>query len=157
MFIFTVGISGSGKSTYLNKHYSNHYITCPDNIRREITGDVSNMKQERTVWAIVYKRILENIRQYNLSILDATNVKVKSIMCIFDYLHENNIDDDEIDVLALIFPCDVDVSISRISNDIYNNVDRSKVPNDVVRKQYENYKMTVEWLTKQKNIKIAWV
>ena len=77
--ILTVGISGSGKSTYVNSLSRDEYvIVSPDNIRHFITGDVSNQTKNKEVFEIVNETIILalNAGMKNV-VLDATNLKSK--------------------------------------------------------------------------------
>ena len=50
---FMIGIQGSGKSTYIKKHFKPEIVVSPDDLRRQYTGDVTNFTQEGKVWANV--------------------------------------------------------------------------------------------------------
>ena len=69
-----VGISGSGKSTYIRKNFDPSVVVCPDEIRREINGDVSSQKNGSLVWKTAKERLLAILEKGNVAILDATNV-----------------------------------------------------------------------------------
>lgn len=66
-----IGIPGSGKSTFA-KTLSGVYI-CPDEVRKELYGDISVQGNSKEVFDIVEKRIKEAIQNGNDVIYDATN------------------------------------------------------------------------------------
>lgn len=45
-----------------------------------------------------------------------------------------------------IFDTNIDTCKCRINNDIMQGIDRSKVPMEVVDRQYEGYKKVIEWI-----------
>ena len=54
--LITVGISGSGKTTFRNT-LENYKCVSPDDIRKEITGDISNQEKNSEVWIRAYERL----------------------------------------------------------------------------------------------------
>lgn len=148
-----IAISGAGKSYYLKNKFLLDFpevsalltkenitlstlIVEPDGIRREVTGDVSNITQDAYIWKLVRERLYSTIKTYGTAILDATNVSDKT--------RKNSIKNcDLARKVALVFPANVELSKERITNDIKNGVDRSKVPMLVVDRQFESYKKGV--------------
>jgi predicted kinase len=143
-FIMTVGIPGSGKSRWVNSYKevminpnglggiqeNNYEVVCPDQIRKEITGHISDITQDQRVWKIVKERVIEYLKEGKNVILDSTMVKsrkefIKDLPLCFRY--------------AKVFRITPEEAIRRIQKDIENNVDRSKVPDSVVFKMYENF------------------
>ncbi len=142
--IILVGISGSGKSTWIkSQDLTNIVVVCPDSIRKEITGDVSNMTRDGLVWFTTYNRIAEALSSGKDVILDATNVRSKDRKYLLAFLEEKNI---EFEAYAKVFDANPKLSYERISEDIRNGVDRSKVPEDVVYKQYDRFISSVDKL-----------
>jgi predicted kinase len=148
--ILFVGISGSGKSHYIrntilndfpeiqeviDKYNLNLYdlVVCPDDIRREITGDVSNIFSDNEVWMIARKRVNDVIKAYGLCIFDATNIANKSRK---KFLRDIKCDKK----CAVVLKPDVELSKARIKKDIEDAVDRSKVPEFVIDRQFNTFK-----------------
>ena len=149
-FIFLIGISGSGKSFYLKNRFLSDFpevetllkekninlselIVCPDNIRKEVTGNTSDHGKEVVVWSLVGQRLKEKIEKYNYVILDATNLSErgktsKGIKAI---------------KIAIIFPALPGLSKERIANDINEGIDRSHVPEHAIEKQYLKFKRSI--------------
>lgn len=77
--IVMVGLPRSGKSTYVDKHFSNYQIICPDEIRLAL-GIQFEPKIESFVWAI-HDTILRASLQKGYSVcIDATNTKKESLL-----------------------------------------------------------------------------
>jgi len=127
-----VGISGSGKSRYL-KNVDPKYIVSPDDIRRELTGDVSDQSMNAEVWPTAKIRMKVALRRYGKVYLDATNVnKWLRVEFMADFNGAQKI--------AVVFESDVETSLERVNKDIENGVDRSVVPESIIRKQYKLFK-----------------
>ena len=128
----TVGISGSGKSTYLKTHFKPEVIVCPDQIRKELTHNISDQSKNGEVWPITKQRMLDVLKKHGEVVLDATNVN-KSLrirfMSAFNYNKK----------IALVFNTPIDICKARVSDDIANKVDRSNVPMNIIDKQYTQF------------------
>ena len=48
-----IGVPGSGKSTFCRDHLADGEIICPDDIRRELTGDASDQSRNEEVFSLV--------------------------------------------------------------------------------------------------------
>ena len=127
-----VGISGSGKSRYL-KNVDPKYIVSPDEIRKELTGDISDQSMNSAVWPTAKARMKVALRRYGKVYLDATNVnKWLRVEFMSDFNGAQKI--------AIVFDVDVETTVKRIEKDIEDGVDRSNVPEAIVRKQYKLFK-----------------
>jgi predicted kinase len=148
----TIAISGSGKSWYIknslrkdfkevDKYLSDNnldvseLVVSPDLMRKELTGDISNKERDAQIWkSLVYTRTKEKLKEHGFCIFDATNLsKRNSFLKHFKNVRK----------IGLVFKPDVELSIERINEDIKNNVDRSKVPENVVKNQYERFVSSV--------------
>jgi predicted kinase len=106
--IILVGISGSGKSTWLKSiDLTDYVVISPDDIRRELTGDVSNQTKNREVFLLVNMRIVSAINDGINVIFDATNVKSIDRKSLLSYLHETT--DFPFDAYAKIFDANPEV------------------------------------------------
>lgn len=127
--IVAIGISGSGKSTYLRKHFYEELIVCPDEIRRELTGDISDQSRNDEVWRLTKERLLAVVEKHGKAVLDATNVdKYRRVrfMSAFNGCRK----------IAIVFPVDLEEAISRVQKDIQGAIDRSDVPVRVIKRQH---------------------
>lgn len=141
-FEMLVGIPGSGKSTYLRGvNNGNVVVVCPDDIRRELTGDVSNQSMNREVWELAERLIMEYLSRGRYVILDATNVNTAMRNRLVGKVREFN---PGIPTYATMFDADPEVSKERISRDIANGVDRAKVPPEVIDRMYGMYQDTAK-------------
>lgn len=73
-----VGPPGSGKSTLaeqIRTEQMNFEIVCPDDIRKELTGDASDQDHNTEVFTKVYGRISMCLNEGSNVIYDATNCR----------------------------------------------------------------------------------
>lgn len=127
-----VGISGSGKSTYL-KRFKSEYIVSPDILRRKLSTNVSDQSDNKYIWTLTKHLMRMKLNRYGKVILDATNV-VKFSRVPF----MSNFNDAK--KIAIVFDVDVEDAIKRVTKDIENGVDRANVPEEVIRRQHKNFK-----------------
>lgn len=127
-----VGISGSGKSTYL-RNIDSKYVVSPDDIRREISGDVSSQVDNDLVWDMTKDRLRIHLARFGKAYLDATNV---SRFLRIPFLGKFN----DARKIAIVFDVDPEIAIERVRKDIDAKIDRSDVPESVIRRQYKNFK-----------------
>lgn len=126
-----IGISGSGKSSYLKK-VNSKYIVSPDDMRRDINGNVSDQSNNSMIWSRVVDLMKLKLVKYGKVYLDATNVnKFNRISLMSNFNGYKKI--------AVVFNVDVETAIDRVNRDITKGVDRSNVPEDVIRKQYKQF------------------
>jgi len=149
VFYCCIGISGSGKSTYINKIFEREVIVEPDAIRKEITGSVSDQSQDFKVWREVADRVKKNLDTMGLAVLDATNTH-SSLRTKF----LKNIPEGVRKVAIVFTPKGTDEEIinklySRIEQDIKAGKDRSTVPHEVVVRQLQQFKNGLQTLDKQ--------
>ena len=82
----TIGISGSGKSTWINKESSledlglpqGDLIICPYDIRKELTGNVSDQSRNNEVFATAYQRLADSKAEQDVY-WSATSLNPKNI------------------------------------------------------------------------------
>lgn len=138
--ILTIGIPGSGKSSWIRseEHLSlkDCIILCPDKIRKELSGDTSNQSVNTLAWFLVKKRAIEALKD-NSVVIDATNVDTV-------YRREFIKDLPPCDLIAVIFPADPDVCCARIRQDIEAGIDRSNVPEHIIYRMYGDFLYTVK-------------
>lgn len=135
--IITLGIPGSGKSTWRKDFTSKHSeweVICPDDLRKEITGDVSNITQDAKVWETAYHTLKEYLSNKEDVIFDSTACSTRTQKAIENIAKAHNAI-----IMYKIFEIDTQVAKDRIVNDLNHNVDRSKVPMEIVDKMAENF------------------
>lgn len=124
-FICAIGISGCGKTTFgntLKKENSNLEIVCPDDIRKELTGDISDQSQNEKVWNICYSRIIHNLQDGKDVYLSATNLSKGGLKHLFKLAEKASA---EIEIEAFEDSRDWELCYSRVKKDIDSGVDRS--------------------------------
>jgi predicted kinase len=146
--ILTVGIPGSGKSTWARAfaERSKYIRISPDDIREEITGDISNVHRDKDVWIEAYKRIKEKLLKPQSVIFDATNINPTTRKELEKQFNDISI------IVYKIFSCNPEEAKKRIAIDLQNKVNRSKVPEFIIDKMYSMYDGCVQFLNENKHI-----
>lgn len=136
--ILPVGISGSGKSTWIKSQTDpNTIIVSPDEIRRELSGDISDQSRNGEVWSLAFDRVANALNSGKNVILDATNIKSGDRRRLMNHLKVNV--DRPFEGLAKIFNVDPEVAKQRVKKDIEAGVDRSNVPDWAIDRQYQSF------------------
>jgi predicted kinase len=139
-FYMAIGISGSGKSTILNKVFEREAIVEPDAIRRDTTGSVSDQSQDFKVWRDAAEKVKEKLNTEGLAVLDATNTKSSLRSQFLKNIPEG------IRKVAIVFQIEgtdeeiVDKLYKRIQRDLKKGKDRSAVPKEVIARQLQQFK-----------------
>lgn len=124
-----VGLMGSGKSTVaekISKKY-NATIHSSDDIRVEICGDVNNQARNKEVFALLHKRVKEDIKNNKNTIYDATNISKKcrkSVIELFKNIPCNKV--------CVFIATPYEECLRR------NNARDRKVPEFVIEKAYQS-------------------
>lgn len=139
-----IGCSGSGKSSYIKKHFKPEVVVSPDDLRKKFTGDVTDHSQEGKVWATVPKLLQQKLDKYDEAVLDATNVDSGSRAGILKKFSR-----DLVERIAIIFEADPEESKRRIKTDLEAGKDRSDVPDYIVQNQYEKFKRGYDTIKQQ--------
>ena len=119
--IASCGISGSGKTTFGNK-LENITVICPDDIRKELTGDISDQSRNVEVWRLTYDRLrksLENGEDIYFSATTLTSKNLKALLNVVEYLKP------EITIYAFEDSRDWKLCEKRVKEDLKNGVERS--------------------------------
>lgn len=149
---------GSGKSTWVNKYSSTvkANVVCPDLIRKELTGDISNISRDKDVWDIAKDRVRLSLSMGENVILDATNCKTKYRNAFLKKVKFSEL--WNIEVKFILFK-EVNPTICkmRIANDLMAGKDRSKVPAEIVDNMYKDYTNSLGYLMKNNPNDIIWV
>lgn len=74
--LMTVGIPGSGKTTYIKQHLladiPDIAVISPDTIRQELSGNMADQTVSAEAWDLAYKRSGQALKQGKSIIFDAT-------------------------------------------------------------------------------------
>ena len=125
MCYISVGISGSGKSTYLAK--LGCPVVCMDDIRKELTGNVSDQSKNREVFLKACIRVRDNARHSSNFAISATNLSLKSVRSWIKVLP----DDYSGKIILLVFMDSYNPRLckARVKYDLSKGVDRSDTVN----------------------------
>jgi predicted kinase len=74
--VVLIGAAGSGKSTLAARHFRADEILSSDALRERITGDAANQRVTGTVFRIIGRMLDRRLAAGQLTVIDATNVKV---------------------------------------------------------------------------------
>lgn len=141
ILLMTIGIPGSGKSTWIDKQKGFKVIS-PDRIRKKVTGDISDVSQDSTVWKITTKKISDHLKKGQNAILDATNVDTIRRADFLRGLPKHKLQ-------AKIFKLSAAEAKKRIKKDIDSGKDRSNVPPDIIDTMAKKFKEGLGDLKKQ--------
>ena len=137
--IVPIGISGSGKTRLYNMRYSDLTLVSPDLIRKELTGSISDQKKNKEVFEEVDRRVEDLVKKGESFFYDATNVNPE-----FRKKFVEQFGGTDVKVIYVVLPADMQVSYMRIKEDLKNNVDRSKVPFEVLIRQKGFYNQSLK-------------
>lgn len=138
--LITVGASGSGKTTF-RKTLEGYKCVSPDDIRKEVTGNISDQSKNNDVWIKAYERLRTYLEcGYNV-IFDSTACNVFTIKNLQDIAEKFNCE-----VLFKLFETDEQTAFDRIQKDLQNKIERSNVPRAVIRQQLHNYELVKNYL-----------
>ena len=137
--IVPIGISGSGKTRLYNMRYSDLTLVSPDLIRKELTGSISDQRKNREVFEEVDRRVADLVKKGESFFYDATNVNSE-----FRKKFVEQFRGTDVKITYVILPADMNTSSVRIKQDLKNNVDRSRVPFEVLIRQKGFYNQSIE-------------
>ena len=121
----TVGISGSGKSRYgeiMKTQNPSLKIICPDDIRKELTGSISDQSRNKEVWDLAYNRLKNALESGNDVYFSATTLNPKSYKAVKEIAESVNAN---VEILLFKDSYDWRLCQERVNKDIKNGVDRS--------------------------------
>lgn len=134
--ILLIGIPGSGKSSWLEEqgllNNPAFAVLCPDQVRRELCGNISDQSRNIEVWETVKRRTIECLEQGISVVIDATNVSTSN--------RRNFIQGMPPCILqAKLFPADPAQCYVRILKDLEQKKDRADVPEEVIYRMFGEY------------------
>lgn len=136
--IVPIGISGSGKSRLYKMRYSDLVLVSPDLIRKELTGSISDQRKNREVFEEVDRRVADLVKEGKSFFYDATNVNPE-----FRKKFVEQFRGTDVKITYVILPGDMNMSYIRIKQDLKNNVERAKVPFEVLIRQKGFYNQSL--------------
>ena len=128
VFLMVVGLPGSGKSTYIEKYYSNYHVHSSDAIREELSGDVNNQDINKQVFSTLHKRVKNDlVAGYNV-VYDATNISWKRRKAFLQELKNINCHKE-----CVLMATPFELCVQR------NNERDRVVPYVVIERMYKNF------------------
>lgn len=134
--IFSVGITGSGKSTFFEDC---DILISTDEIRKNNLKNVDDLSQEKYIFRMALEGIVSLFEDYNVVHFDATNVETKHRTPFLDEIKERvNKMGYDIEFVPLLFPADPEISESRIRKDLEAELDRASSIH-LIEEQFDQY------------------
>lgn len=122
-FYFSIGVSGSGKSTFFLQQLKEKgfVLVEPDQIRKEM-GDINDQSRGAEVFAEAYKRASENLVAGKDVYFSATSLGMSSVKDLVKLAEKQNAN-----VTAVVFRDSEDwqLCLKRVKEDLNNKVERS--------------------------------
>ena len=120
--IITIGCSGSGKTTFCQKKYPDYKNLCMDDIRKELTGNISDQSKNEEVFKTLCNRIVESVKDKSDICITNTNLGgPKGLKFIAERLSKNS----EVTLLFFEDSLNWELCQKRVEADISNGVERS--------------------------------
>lgn len=82
--VMTVGLSGSGKSTWLQQHYPKYEVISLDELREQLNGNRSNQKQFGQIIQAAKEKLKKALREHRGVVWDATSLRAELRAKILD-------------------------------------------------------------------------
>ena len=140
---FSVGIQGSGKSTYFK---DKNPVIETDGIRKELFSNVDNISQEKLIFDTALDRIVESFKENDIVYFDATMGETKHRVTFLKEIKDRV---PGVELTGVIFKVDPEVAKKRIQNDIDSGADRASSIH-LVDEYYEYWKETMELIKDKK-------
>ena len=153
--IVTMGISGSGKSTYVKNLDLDTIIICPDTIRKEINKDVNSQKNGKQVFNLAYERTVHGLKTTNV-VFDSTATNTKTRKALLNIAKESNVISE---LVVFLDSLDPEKCKLRVFEDIKNNIDRSNTSGvaGLHEKMYNSFNQAITIISKESWDEITYV
>ena len=138
LLIVLIGISGSGKSLLSEKiksYFSEVEVICPDELRKELLGDVNDQSNGNFIFKTAGERVFKSTQKNKVTVFDATNTSWSRTK---RFVEENSYKSINIFVL-MTDSLDPEICKKRVNSDIEKGKDRSRVPSEIIDKQYKGF------------------
>ena len=142
--VVTLGITGSGKSTWLN---NKNPVVETDDLRIELLNNIDDISQERLIFNTAAKRISKLFGAYDTVYFGATLVDSKFRISFLQSI--KNMCKHEFVIDMVIFSCLPKVARERITKDLNDQKQRADSIK-FIDDQYEQYLHTMKILDDEK-------
>ena len=143
--VVTLGITGSGKSTWLN---NKNPVVETDDLRIELLNNIDDISQERLIFNTAAKRISKLFGAYDTVYFGATLVDSKYRILFLQSIKDMCKHEFVIDMV--IFSCLPEVARERITKDLKAEIHRADSIK-FIDEQYEQYLHTMDILDDEKD------
>ena len=139
-----IGISGSGKSTFARhlEDEAEYLRICPDDIRKELTGDVSDQSQNGRVWKTAYQRLTKALADGRSVVFDSTAVRKKTRTELLAFAEQHHV---QTIAYMLMDSLSKERCRDRVAADLDGGIDRSNTlaKDVIIEKQHAMFLETV--------------
>ena len=148
ILILPIGISGSGKSTWINNliNKDEYIIISPDEIRKELTGSIHDQSKNIEVFKLADKRMYEQLKKESPVILDATNLNTEYRRKMLNEVLDKY---PNTQIYYKLLNSNPIISKQRIAKDLEIGKDRAATPDEIINKQYDLYLQTIQDLKEE--------
>ena len=146
----TISIPFGGKSTWALKFLTDHpdaVVICPDEIRKEICGNINDQSKNSIVFSTAFKRVVEAMRAGAENIVfDGTNIKNKTRSAIMQCADALHLGDPDVLFHYVVFPCDLKIAYARKKADADRIAkgERSDVPDEIILKFFNDFQNNID-------------
>ena len=148
--ILQIGISGSGKSTWITNNFHPSLVLSVDQMRIDMTGDINNKSEDVFIYAEALQYLFVLLRQNDLIVFDTTNLQVSRRRNLINFIRDKYKD---IQIEYKLFPCDIEIAKQRIKQQLTNGEFRSNVPDSSIERQFALYELALVDLKEEDLIK----
>jgi predicted kinase len=141
--ILPIGISGSGKSTWIKSINKNNQfvVISPDEMRIEFTGNINDKSRDKEIYEEAAKRAVQAVKQGKQVIFDTTNLTKEKrrpfIQAIKAVLPNANIQ-------YKLLPLNPELAKQRIKADIEAGINRANVSDATIDRHADSYNQMLE-------------
>jgi predicted kinase len=132
--VVTIGITGSGKSTWLKDKSP---VVETDDLRVELLDDIDDISQEGLIFGTAARRICKLFETHDTVYFGATLVDSRYRIPFLQSIKQMS--DYEVAIDAYIFPCKPETARKRVTKDLAGGVKRADSI-QFIDEQYEQYK-----------------
>lgn len=144
--IFSVGISGSGKSRLYDKSLKDFgcALVCPDDIRQNIFGSINDQSNNAKVFQIANEQIISFLKKGDDVYFSATNLKATDVIGLLNNVYSEIKNNFFVQFCILTDSFKPNLCYQRIKDDLKNGIDRANVPEEVIQKQAKRFETMIK-------------